>query len=489
MSTANSTTNTTSDPKAKSESSMVDMATMKLRPAHIRVMLVAALGQFLGQGLATLVGIVIPLMQICTHPELSASMQGLLGCISLIGIMVGSAIIGNLSDRLGYLTLFRLCPLIAMAASLVAFIFPHVAVLNICLFIMGFAVGGEYSLDPDYISELMPKKWKVFMVGFAKALASLGSAVVAAICYWLLVSGFKAPEWPGLFLIVTGITVVMFLLRLPFAQSPGWLILHGRRADAEKAVQKMLGKDVELPPVAAPTNSSESAASQASQPAPASQADSHSILEFINNHARKVILTGVPWACEGLGVYGIGIFLPILIMAFKLDTVPADATEMMKITHSVGLTFVLCLVMMVGFIGGLSILRKVKHITIQATGFIFSAIGLGILLASYLLRWPAWIAISGFVIFEMALNAGPHLITFILPTQVFEVENRGTGSGIAASLGKAGAVLGAFLIPVMLRCWGATGVLIVSIIVMIIGALVTIFAAPQHSIPFPGEEE
>lgn len=451
-----------------------DMATMRLRPAHIRVMLVAALGQFLGQGLATLVGIVIPLMQLCTHPELSASMQGLLGCISLIGIMVGSAVIGNLSDRFGYLMLFRLCPLIALAASLAAFFFPTVAVLNIALFVMGFAVGGEYSLDPDYISELMPTRWKVFMVGFAKALASLGSAVVAVICYLLLKNGFQAPHWPGLFLIVSGITVAMFLLRLPFAQSPDWLILHGRRAQAEKAVQKMLGKDVELP----------EATAQGRGTAGTGQT---SILGFVREHARKVVLTGVPWACEGLGVYGIGIFLPILIMAFKLDTVPADATEMMKITHSVGLTFVLCLVMMVGFVGGLLILRKVRHITIQATGFILSAAGLGILLASYLLHWPAWVAISGFVLFELALNAGPHLITFILPTQVFEPANRGTGSGIAASVGKAGAVVGAFLIPVILRDWGATGVLIVSIIVMLVGAAVTVFAAPRRSIPFPGE--
>ena len=37
-----------------------DMATMRLRPAHFRIMAAASLGQFLGQGLSTLVGIVIP---------------------------------------------------------------------------------------------------------------------------------------------------------------------------------------------------------------------------------------------------------------------------------------------------------------------------------------------------------------------------------------------------------------------------------------------
>ena len=94
-------------------------------------------------------------------------------------------------------------------------------------------------------------------------------------------------------------------------------------------------------------------------------------------------------------------------------------------------------------------------------------------MAAYMLHWPAWIAISGFVVFEMFLNAGPHLITFILPSRTYAVADRGTGSGIAAGIGKTGAVLGAFIIPVLLRWGGAALVLTVSIAVMIAGALIT----------------
>lgn len=140
----------------------VDMATMPIGWRHIRVVLIASLGQFIGQGLATLVGIVIPLMQIVIHPELSAGMQGLLGCISLIGIMLGTVVFGRLSDRYGYLLFFRLCPFIILVASLAAVWMSHVWVIMGCLFVMGFAIGGEYSLDPDYISELMPVKWRIY---------------------------------------------------------------------------------------------------------------------------------------------------------------------------------------------------------------------------------------------------------------------------------------------------------------------------------------
>ena len=62
----------------------IDMATMPLRWGHIRVLIIASLGQVIGQGLATLVGVVIPMVQIVIHPELSAGMQGILGCTALI---------------------------------------------------------------------------------------------------------------------------------------------------------------------------------------------------------------------------------------------------------------------------------------------------------------------------------------------------------------------------------------------------------------------
>lgn len=448
------------------------METMPLGWRHIRVVLVASLGQFIGQGLATLIGIVIPLMQLAIHPELSAGMQGLLGCVSLIGIMLGSVVFGNLSDRYGYLLFFRLCPLIILVASLISVWISEVWVLTGCLFVMGFAIGGEYSLDSDYISELMPSKWRIYMVGVAKALASAGSAVVAAVCFFLIKDWNNPARWDDLFLIMSAISGLMFLLRLDFAQSPEWLMSHGQPAKAEAAVHKLLGPDVEMP----------EPEKKAPTPAPANR----SLGEFLKENLSKVVLTGIPWACEGLGVYGIGIFLPVLIMSFGLDSLPADATKIEHITNSVGLTFVLSLVMMAGFSLGILLLRRFNHLSMQTVGFWGSAVGLGILLIAYLLHWPAWIAIGGFVVFELFLNAGPHLITFILPSRVYPVEDRGTGSGIAAGVGKTGAVAGAFIIPVLLRWGGGTLVLIVSIAVMVAGAVITLISGKKVAAEEPG---
>ena len=72
--------------------------------------IVAALGQVAGAGIATLAGIVIPMLQLILHPELSSFEQGAVACCSLVGIMIGSMLFGAWSDRTGYLLFFRLCP-------------------------------------------------------------------------------------------------------------------------------------------------------------------------------------------------------------------------------------------------------------------------------------------------------------------------------------------------------------------------------------------
>lgn len=106
-------------------------------------------------------------------------------------------------------------------------------------------------------------------------------------------------------------------------------------------------------------------------------------------------------------------------------------------------------------------------------GFWMCAASLVILMLSYHFGWNKWISIGAFMNFELFLNLGPHLITYVLPPRIYPVEKRGQGVGIAASIGKIGAVLGVFVIPVLLKSGGASLVLIVSSAVMAIGAIVT----------------
>lgn len=430
---------------------------------HIRIVAVASLGQLIGTGLATLVSVIIPLYQIMAHPELSSAMQGLIGAMDLIGIMVGSVILGKLSDEMGYLLFFRLCPALICIASIVALICPSIPVLIVCLFVMGFGIGGEYSLDSDYISVLMPTRWKFLMVGCAKAASALGNIGVAAVCFWMVNSWSSPHHWPQLLWIMIVISGIMLLTRIRFWESPAWLIAHGKRQEAQKVLTDFLGNNITLPPVA-------------EQPKPAVKL---SWGTFLRKYWKEVIFTGVPWACEGLGVYGIGVFLPILVMALGIEHVVPNQTAIQHVASSIEVTLWISCIMLPGFLLGLAAIGKINGAKIQWTGFLLSAITLGILLIAYHNHWAKWISIGAFMAFELFLNYGPHLMTYVLPPKVFPVEVRGQGAGLAASIGKFGAVLGVFCIPVLLHSGGTTLVLIVSIAVMLLGAIITWAFNPQ----------
>ncbi len=165
----------------------VCLSTMPLGLRHMRIVFTASLGQLIGTALATMVSVMIPMIQIVSHPELSSFMQGLMGAMDLIGIAVGSVIIGKLTDRYGYLLFFRLCPVMILLSAVIGLLWPTVAMTLVSLFLMGFAIGGEYSLDSDYVSELLPVKWRSTMMGVTKAASALGNILIAGASWALLV--------------------------------------------------------------------------------------------------------------------------------------------------------------------------------------------------------------------------------------------------------------------------------------------------------------
>lgn len=439
------------------EHNKVDMETMHLRARHIFVLAAASLGQVTGAALSTLIGIILPMIQLFRHPELTSFQQGGIACMSLIGIMIGSIVFGAWSDRRGYLVWFRLCPLIILSASIMVLAIDSVAVLTAGLLIMGLGIGGEYSLDSNYISEIMPRRWRLLMVGMAKATSSIGNIAAAGVALLLLHRWNDPHMWNRMMYIVATLSLIMFLCSLWFRQSPGWSIVHGRTDEARKAVHHFLGDDVEIGSVGGDKR--------------VGKADGVTWREmFRGDNLRKVIFSGVPWACEGLGVYGIGVFLPAIIMALGLAP---HNDGYRHIINSVELTTYINIAILPGFILGLCLVNRWYHVRTQTLGFILCAVGLAILLAAYELHWATWTAMAGFIIFELFLNAGPHLMTFIIPSQIYSVAERGSGAGIAAAFGKAGAVAGVFFMPLLLKWGGVVLVLSVTIAVQLLGAAVT----------------
>ncbi len=71
------------------------------------------------------------------------------------------------------------------------------------------------------------------------------------------------------------------------------------------------------------------------------------------------------------------------------------------------------------------------------------------------------------------IQFGPNMTTFVLPSEVFPVSMRTTGHGIAAGIGKLGAFVGVFLVPVLQDHIGLRGLLAVAGVSAVAGFAVT----------------
>lgn len=437
---------------------------------HWWIAVVASLGQMIGTMVATVAGVIIPLMALTsTYAHMSSLVQGLIGAADLIGIMVGSMVFGRLSDRYGYLPFFRFCPALVLVASLIAVFVPDVWVLIISLFVVGFGIGGEYSLDSDYTSELMPARYQLLMLGIVKSGAAFGNILGAGISF-LLVAGWSNPaNWPQLMWTIAVVAAIMLLSRIYFFESPKWLLCHGEKSKAVIALHRFLGPSVgfsaaELNPQPKQTTSG------AAEQSPSRLG----FFSFCRRYWDKVVLSGIPWSCEGLGVYGIGVFIPILVMALGIEHQSASATAIAGVASSVKTTMWISCIILPGFLIGVWLAsHRVREVRLQSVCFWACAASLLILLFSYHLKWPVWISLISFMAFELFLNIGPHLVTYLLPPRIYPVEVRGQGTGIAAAIGKAGAVAGVFLVPLLLKAGGGVLVLAFSAVIMAIGAIVT----------------
>lgn len=432
------------------------VATLPFDGRHAYYLTVSLMEQLIGSTLAAVTGVIVPMIVLLGHPHLTSLVQGLVAAMSLTGIAVGSMVMGGLSDRGGYLSYFRLCPFLIMAGAAMVWIWGSgsLAVLMTGLFITGVGVGGGYSLDSDYISELMPANWRFISLGIAKASSALGFIIGAVACYFIIRTTHEASVWPALMAPVGVLGLVTLLMRLRWWESPAWLMAHGMPRKAVEAAVKFFGPGVGVEP----------AKSSAVKGATWGEM-------FQRGNLGKVVFCGIPWACEGVGVYGIGVFLPMLVAALGL--MPDTLHGIVRIEHSVEITAWINFFILPGFIIGLLLMKRIWHVAMLTWGFVVCALGLVLLLVAHMAGWPIWVSLVGFFIFEIFLNAGPHLMTFVIPSEVYPVADRGAGVGIASMVGKIGAIAGVIIMPVLLSAGGMELVLSVSTAVMVAGALVS----------------
>jgi len=131
--------------------------------------------------------------------------------------------------------------------------------------------------------------------------------------------------------------------------------------------------------------------------------------------------------------------------------------------------------LLVGIFAAILLTDRLGRIPMQIIGFIGCAAGL--LLASlsldYIGTTRGILLFGGFMLFNFMTNFGPNAQTYLLAGELFPTRIRGKGAGFAAAFAKMGAVLTAFLFPILLVDIGTKVLLFGLVAASLLGALVT----------------
>lgn len=445
-------------------------------PMQQLVFALASSGKLFEGLVVFMTGMALPL--IVEDLQLTASEAGVVSATSLAGILCGALFLGNLSDRVGRKLMF-ITEMVIFTCFLVGICFAtDLYVLLFCLFGMGLALGCDYPTAHLMLSETMSSRDRSRTVLGAFAFQAVGAVVGAVVAVAVL--SLREPSvsnWRVMFGLVVVPALAVTIGRLFVVQSPHWLITVGRTDEARSALATLLRRDPRYP--------HEVDLAVTPMPSVAKGRYRDLFKRGRGGNLRATVFASVPWFLQDLSTYGIGIFTPVIIAATIGGQSGAgaamqhgDAVEAVTQESLVGAEGAILIdsFLVIGILVAIRYVDRVGSVRMQAWGFLGCAAGLAIAAIGNSLGTGAastTLIFLGFMTFTFMTNAGPNAQTYLISGEVFPTAVRGTGSGFAAACGKVGAVLTAFLFPILLNVWGTIPILLVLIGCSVAGAVVT----------------
>lgn len=417
-----------------------------------------------------IIGLALPFLQ--RDFALNATEIGAVAVAALAGSLVGALTLGPLTDKIGrQLMLLVDIALFIVATAGTAFAWNAVSLI-VFRFLVGVAIGADYPISVSYITENVPSRLRGRMVIGAftfQAFGALLGAITGLVVIHLFQTFYPDSDLPAIqyawrWMLGVGLVLAILvgILRFSFLhESPRYFIANGDYAAATQAASDLLDESIKITPETDP---------------PEREPSLEYGTLFTLPYLRRTLLTTIPWFLQDIATYGIGIFTPAIIGALAFS----NQTDFLgkELASAKGAAFV-DIFLIIGFIMAIILIEKVGRIKLQIVGFLGMAVGLLILAASDAIDDGSVIDIGlvflGFFVFNLMMNAGPNSTTFLLSGEVFPTSIRASGAGFAAAVAKAGAVLGAFALPILQKDFGTPILLVLLALICILAAVMTYF--------------
>jgi len=413
-------------------------------------------------------GVAMPLIIAQFH--LTPDVVGLIGASLVLGAVFGAGLGGPMADHLGRKPLMLVDMIIICAGAAASALANGAVMLFIGQFLVGVGVGVDFPVSSSYVSEVLPKRSRARSMVATIACQSVGMLLAAAVTLALLKTVNSAQNW-RLFLATEGaIALLFFLLRLSEPHSSHWLMSRGRFAEATESFIRLMPEQRQV--VLQLTGN---AGNQSLATSVASATSPGIAILFSRAYRARTVLVAAPWFLMDIATYGVGLFTPIILSAIDTSGQTAGA-----ITHDLAATRgsgAIDLFLLFGFLLGIWAVPKFGRIRMQAIGFASMACAMLLLMIAVRLSNSSLhipLVFTGFILFNLLMNAGPNSTTFTLAPILFPTQLRATASGFAASVAKIGATFGVFVLPILKGKFGVPAVLGMVVAVSVLGLVVTL---------------
>lgn len=364
-----------------------------------------------------LYGIGLPSMM--NQYDLTLVEAGAIGSYTLVGMMLGSFILGSLSDFIGRKNILALCMILFSVFSLLAGLAPNSLTFTIMRFIAALGMGGLMPAVIAIMTEYSPKKKRAMIVATMYCGYSIGAILASLIGMYVMESlGWRFLYWLG---IIPLFTLPFFLKQFP--ESLSYLILRNRG----KEIANILNKVDPKANYQATDDFEYVAVKERAKGLPAKKL-------FTDN---RVISTLAFWtmvfSCL-LMIYGLNTWLPKIMQGSGYG-----------ITSSLSFSLVLGVGQIGGSLLGGYLVDKVGHRKVLLFMFTIGAIcfaSLSITSNTYLLY--VLIALGG------ACTGGTQNLVNPYISEFYPQEIRTTGLSVTVGIGRIGAILAPLIIGLLL---------------------------------------
>jgi putative MFS transporter len=398
--------------------------------------------------------------------KLTSVQIGLVFTTTFVGMFFGTLLGGTLADYFGRLRVFKYTLIVFSFATAATGFVHSLEALLVLRFITGVGLGGEQPVSFTYVSEMVPSEYRGRLTGLAEAMWGFGMMLAGGVSLLLVPKfGWQAAFFAGI--LPAGL---IWFFRLGIPESPRWFMIKNRPTEAEAQLRRMedevekelgtkLPQPEKLKRIVVPQKSA-----------------SYRTL-FSPVYRRRTVMFGLVWFFAMFGFWGVNTWLPTLLKQNGYS-----------LYASIGYFFLMNTMSVPGCLLGAYLCDKIGRKQPIVFYWLFAAV------TTVLYAWALWahlpVAIMlAFGIVAIFLMLGGFAVLYAYTPESYPTEIRGSGSGLANSLGRVGAMASPALVGFLYPIAGlfvtigviASGFVIAAIMVAILG--VETRRKPLESIP------